>query len=74
MKTNSEDHAFPMSDLSELGLTKREYFAALAMQGLLSNAHVVFAIRIGDDGMERVAKASIVMANILIKELNMEKK
>ena len=43
---NSEQPAFPISDEvwnncgekpSPFGLTKREYFAAMAMQGLLSN-------------------------------------
>lgn len=43
MKTNPEDPAFPstgkvLSGISEYGgLTKREYFAALAMQGYLAS-------------------------------------
>ena len=29
--------AFPSTELMTFGLTKREYFAAMAMQGLISN-------------------------------------
>lgn len=34
---NGDRPAFPEWDLNEKGLTKREYFAAKAMQGILSN-------------------------------------
>jgi hypothetical protein len=44
------------------GLTKREYFAAMAMQGLLSSS--------GPDHQH--AKTAIEMADDLIKELNHE--
>lgn len=53
MKTNPEDKAFPISataakQIAEgygfpdeyLGLTKREYFAVMAMQGLIANAPI----------------------------------
>lgn len=36
MKTNPEERAFPAMGTRD-GLTKREYFAALAMHGILSN-------------------------------------
>ena len=44
-----------------LGLTKREYFAAMAMQGMLAN-------RI--NGYKFLAEESVMMANALIEALN----
>lgn len=44
------------------GLTKREYFAAMAMQGLVSDPNVD-----GDCG--EIAKACIKMADALLKAL-----
>lgn len=38
MKTKPDDEAFGSSDA--LGLTKREYFAAAAMQGYLANGWI----------------------------------
>ncbi|HZI24821.1 MAG TPA: hypothetical protein VFD46_07085 [Chryseolinea sp.] len=41
---NSEQPAFPFSPSNEydyIGMTKREYFAAMAMQGLLSNRNIL---------------------------------
>jgi hypothetical protein len=46
-----------------VGLTKREYFAGLAMQGLL---HVIKE----DDRPSTVAKAAVGTADALIDELN----
>ena len=40
---NSEETAFPLIFENQdfhLGLTKREYFAAMAMQGLIANAPI----------------------------------
>ena len=58
MKTNPNDCAFPF-DLNKIivgGLTKREYFAAMALQGMLSSDHIqigkiaaINAIRYADD-------------------------
>lgn len=49
MKTESSDSAYPLRsrwdtgsaqfDLQESGLTKREVFAAMAMQGWCANSH-----------------------------------
>jgi len=44
------------------GLTKREYFAALALQGFMANPHV-------KDDAEAFAKRSVRMADALLKEL-----
>lgn len=46
------------------GLTKREYFAAMAMQGIVSTDLA--------DTYENFAKASVAMADALIKALNKE--
>lgn len=43
------------------GLTKREYFAAMAMQGLLFH---------DDAGPDRIALCSVYYADALIEELN----
>lgn len=47
------------------GLTKREYFAAMAMQGIVSN-HTM----LDSDNWEWLAKSSVIAADALIKELN----
>lgn len=48
---------------TEIGLTKREYFAGLAMQGLLLNSTYDFM------ESEQIAKASLKIANNLLEEL-----
>lgn len=48
-----------------LGLTKREYFAALAMQGIISN----WKLKDPDD----VCRMSVNLADKLIKALNEER-
>jgi len=51
-----------------LGLTKREYFAAMAMQGMLSSSESLKGI-----DAEKYAAASIMCADALINELNKTK-
>ena len=46
-----------------LGLTKREYFAAFAMQGFIANANVIW---------EEIPKSSVKYADALLKELEKE--
>ena len=71
MKTNSDDYAFSsVRDINgivywELGLTKREYFAAMALQGLLANKYVL---------QEHAPEEAVYIANELINELNKETK
>lgn len=48
-----------------IGLTKREHFAAMAMQGLLSDSGVVG----GTDGIDACAQAAVWIADALLKEL-----
>jgi len=75
--TNSEQSAFPAMDMNnnlgidrlELryeGLTKREYFAVMAMQGLLS-ADAKYGNR--TDDRESLAKDAIAHADELLKQL-----
>jgi hypothetical protein len=55
------------------GLTKREYFAAMAMQGLLGAEWFVTAekaIHPDNDPSESYAENSVAMADALIAELN----
>jgi len=64
--TKSTDTVHPFTDSKngwhETGLTKREYFAALAMQGLLANPAV--------DMLETTAAKAVKIADHLIAELN----
>lgn len=72
MKTNPTDAAFASraqfnNEKSTFGLTKREYFAALAMQGVIAS--------IGDayPSSDLIAQISVEIADALIEELNNEK-
>ena len=49
----------------DIGLTKREYFAAMAMQGMLA--------KYGTDYQAQHAKESVYMADELIEALNKTK-
>jgi len=69
-KNQAERPAFPIvsnCDIMESyqGLTKREYFAGLAMQGLLAAGGADFRI----DHTDRVAGLSCAYAEALLKEL-----
>jgi hypothetical protein len=50
-------------ELDETGLTKREYFAAIALQGLLSDSHLLGYAR-------DFASTAVKYADALIDELN----
>jgi hypothetical protein len=47
-----------------IGLTKREYFAAMALQGYLANPHVWEELN-----ADKVANYAVTMADHLLKEL-----
>lgn len=51
----------------QLGLTKKEYFTALAMQGILSNSNIIG--QHSKDGIEWVTKHSILQAEDILKQL-----
>ena len=71
MKTNPNDSVHNSEQAPQDGLKKREYFAAMAMQGLgaefqTSESHSI-------DIAERLAIRAVNMADALINELNKEK-
>ena len=74
--TNPNDPVSPLrfidSEYAERGLSKRELFAAMAMQGLLSNAVALelFNNVYGSEHVKRVAEASASWADALIAALN----
>lgn len=53
-----------------VGLTKREYFAGLAMQGLLSNSSV---IKDNNGKLDNYGKAAVELADALLEALNESK-
>jgi hypothetical protein len=66
----SQSCAFPVpekhiSEHTEYGLTKREYFAAMALQGLLANS-----FRSPTSYIESNAEYAVNYADALIAELN----
>lgn len=77
MNTNSNNPAFPLPKGNEnvapevAGLTKREYFAAMAMQGAMANpASMGFASASKLDPSEIIARSALKYADALIVELN----
>ncbi len=69
MKTEANDYAFPTDGNSrentDSGLTKREYFAAMAMSGLCS----ALAVGINNDTKDH-AETAVRYSDALIKALN----
>ena len=66
MKENKDKSAFPYVldwSMHEDGFTKREYFAAMAMQGLLANAEY------GSSASSEIARLAIGQADELLKQL-----
>jgi len=68
MKTEANDPIYPNTKYDRYnypeGLTKREYFAAMAMQGLLADTKdIIYPIT-------QVAKDAVNYADALIDELN----
>lgn len=75
MKTNPNEAAYPQIELAHNhiegphkivgGLTKREYFAAMALQGLLAYP--------GEGEFKKFTELSVMCADLLIEELNKKK-
>jgi len=64
---NPNDQVYPIVEPNDvcsvtIGLTKRELFAAMAMQGILSNGEISHEVE--------VAKNALLYADALINELN----
>jgi len=56
-----------MDNYTSEGLTKREYFAAMAMQGIIANKDGL------DIKIERIVESAVDTADALIEELNKTK-
>lgn len=69
MKIDPNAQAFPVSLQSTPGLTKREYFAAMAMQGILSSSDCAHG---GYSSAGLAAAAAVVQADAIIDALNNE--
>ena len=69
--TRPNEPAFPgLDEALAMGLTKREWFAGLAMQGLLANQRMTEIFQKAIPNWEQpVATASLIMADALIAEL-----
>jgi hypothetical protein len=66
--TNPNDRCFPSEEmLNHRGLTKREYFAGMAMQGMTSNCYK-------DHPDQHIAESSVLLADALIEALNKTEK
>jgi hypothetical protein len=64
-------HSFNSTDYSQghfEGLTKREYFAGLAMQGMLSNSALVRELNTTNE-IASICNASLLCADELLKQL-----
>ncbi|BES59846.1 hypothetical protein [Dysgonomonas capnocytophagoides] len=80
METQSQDSAFGFAAtlpneeaIYNHGLTKRELFAAMAMQGLLGNQDMILTtMRVSDDDnlFVSLSKAAVEISDTLIQELN----
>lgn len=71
---NADNSTFPtvqtQDNQSNNGLTKREYFAGLAMQGLLANNHPFFwGNSEGECAEYEIAKEAVRHADELLKQL-----
>jgi len=71
MRTKAKNPAFPLiSDegyVINAGLTKREYFALMAMQGIIANKDGL------DIKIERIVESAVDTADALIEELGKKK-
>ena len=69
MKTDAKDSAFPLtySSSQNHGLTKREYFASMAMQGILQTAPLHY-LKFSFESI--IPRLAIEYADMLIEELN----
>jgi hypothetical protein len=72
--TNPVEPAFNYNDdYPEEGLNKREYFAAMAMQGLISNLSAYVQVHQKSSGHELIYQTmdtAVIIADALIAELN----
>jgi hypothetical protein len=69
MQTKKDDNAFPQTKFNELGLTKLEYFAGKALQGILANNELTNNENYSPSDN---AVLAIEAAKLLIYQLNKE--
>ena len=71
MKTKAKGPAFPLISnegyIINAGLTKREYFAVMALQGIIANKDGL------DIKIERIVESAVDTADALIEELSKTK-
>jgi hypothetical protein len=71
MRTKAKNPAFPLINnegyVINAGLTKREYFALMAMQGIIANKDGL------DIKIERIVESSVNTADALIEQLSKKK-
>jgi len=70
METKKNESAFPIiaeDYIIDGGLTKREYFSAIAMQGIIANKDGL------DNKIERIVESAVDTADALIEELKKTK-
>jgi hypothetical protein len=71
MRTKAKGPAFPLISsegyIINSGLTKREYFAVMAMQGIIANKDGL------DIKIERIVESAVNTADALIEELSKTK-
>jgi hypothetical protein len=68
METKANEPAYPNIQVPLLkGLTKREYFAAMALQGIIANKDGL------DIKIERIVESAVDTADTLIEQLNKTK-
>lgn len=63
---NGKERAYPCltsEDCGDLGLTKREHFAVIAMQGLLSNPN-------NSNSVEEITKKAVIYSDAILKQLD----
>lgn len=73
-KKDESGSAFPSDFFSHEGMTKREYFAGLALQGILANEgtpppHGVMGIAGVEQDASNMALQAVLYADALIKRL-----
>lgn len=70
--TNGNDKVYPTSDCSQDTLTKRELFAAMAMQGMAANPADNYLAEVDGKIVNVTSKYAVEYADTLIAELNKE--
>ena len=69
-RLQAEGLGMNVEDKQYIGLTKREHFAGLAMQGLLANQLIIDDV--SQNSKKWIAEKSISLANALLAELDKE--